>query len=545
MSNSRWDAARLLARILLGAWFLFAFTTGADAAPPTVWFTPLEHLVRKDGTQGGETDYFALFDPAAPWRTVAAHVAVFKIYPQLLQTASDAELQAMFANLAARHIALALETPILSGISTCGSAGDPPWPRLVSRLKRLNADLRLVAMVGPVTDGHTAVAASGPCHRSMDQIADDAAHTIQMMQSYYPELEFGEIESVGHGRSPTPDEIAAWLEAYKRRTGKPIRFLHTDVTWGGPWQAPLAAVARLCRAAGVPLGVIYKGDFSDLSNAAFTAHALREADEVEALLGGPPDQVVFQSWENFPRRALPESDPTTMTGLVMQYLRPPSHLTALPGGQVRLSGEGNRPAAGEMLAVQVHDPAPGTTLEDEIIAGIVPHRAVTARFLLHLDGGPSASGGIELTQPRFNQESGGAQPSSWTSQPLPTQPSPSGLWQNGALVVVDGGRTLNLVGPPFPVVADKPFSGQFDWQAEPAQEGTGYAAIVFAGPDGVEMRRTLLALRTSWRRAGVIRTGLDGSAALPLFSAKPGTLRRVEYAGSRMRRPVILSLDSR
>jgi hypothetical protein len=33
-----------------------------------------------------------------------------------------------------------------------------------------------------------------------------------------------------------------------------------------------------------------------------------------------PDAVVIQSWAAYPKHVLPETDPTTMTGLINQYL---------------------------------------------------------------------------------------------------------------------------------------------------------------------------------------------------------------------------------
>jgi hypothetical protein len=40
----------------------------------------------------------------------------------------------------------------------------------------------------------------------------------------------------------------------------------------------------------------------------------------QGTAGGNPDIVLFQSWELHPPRCLPETDPTTLTGVFEEYL---------------------------------------------------------------------------------------------------------------------------------------------------------------------------------------------------------------------------------
>ena len=97
------------------------------------------------------------------------------------------------------------------------------------------------------------------------------------------------------------------------------------------WPHALADVARQTRGAGIRFGVIYKGEPSDVSDVAFTTAALTHADEVEAVLAGQPDDVILQSWENYPRHALPDTDPGSMTGLLRAYQRGRTRLATIAG----------------------------------------------------------------------------------------------------------------------------------------------------------------------------------------------------------------------
>ena len=57
----------------------------------------------------------------------------------------------------------------------------------------------------------------------------------------------------------------------------------------------------------------------------------------EGMAGGPPDHVLFQSWTDKPDRVLPETDPTTFTGLVDGYFDDRAALGQVPGEPVNLA----------------------------------------------------------------------------------------------------------------------------------------------------------------------------------------------------------------
>ncbi len=57
---------------------------------------------------------------------------------------------------------------------------------------------------------------------------------------------------------------------------------------------------------------------------------------------------------------------------------------------------------------------------------------------------------------------------------------------------------LVLNGPQFPVTAGAAFTAKFSWHIPDEANSTGFAALIFGGPDGTEVARTVRNIRTTW-----------------------------------------------
>jgi hypothetical protein len=545
-------AARLALALSLAS-VTFMSERAHAAHLPRIWLAPMQLLQRPDGAQAGSTDYFAMFEPGAPWEFAATHVSVFKIYSDLLRDATDDQIRRVISGLAERNISLGLESPVLVDPSQCETVeGREAWViGLVARLKRLHGDLRTFAMVGPLIDGHSS-SRPGACHRSIPDVAAEAAHTVAAIRQFYPDLVVGEIEPIGHG-SDYPDwhELRGWLDAWAKASGKPLAFLHMDTVWGTPWHDDMREVASQTRKAGIRFGVIYKGDPSDLSDGAFTQDALQHADEVEGVLAGPPDDVILQSWENYPRHALPDTDFGTMTGLVRAYVRPHTQFSVEGSHRIRLIREDGAAVAGAKVIVDVHNPALGQTVERETIAGFVPHSATRALFALRVheecDCEPlpvtlSLSGYEFLQRAPMDNYHGDLY--SWSSRSA-TDVREIALSGVPALKIEAGSnRQILLNGPEFRVIADQPFALTFYTQVEPAGERTGYVALIFLGSNGIEIQRVPKFFLTSWKEFKKVLANSDGGFALPSMPIVSGSIVRLRFGGDIMNRPSVLLLDS-
>jgi hypothetical protein len=126
---------------------------GSEAA--TIWFAP------RNQPPIPAPDFMNLFQPNAPWPRAESHVKIFKLFPQFVNTASDADLLSVIVGLRQLNIALAIEygllnrnDPILCGGKgpQCGQVEGFDGDILANALAHLNslgANLQYVAMDEP------------------------------------------------------------------------------------------------------------------------------------------------------------------------------------------------------------------------------------------------------------------------------------------------------------------------------------------------------------------------------------------------------------
>ena len=322
----------MVATVCGGALASAAMAAGGRVTHPAeIWFSATEPPWRQ--VWGfPDNDYMALFQPSAPWDAAAEHLAVFEVSKRFVHDSSDATLAVVLDGLRRRHLRLSMQvTPLVAtracglGIEGHGPAGD--LTELALRLKRLHADLAAVRMDEPLWYGHAwkGSAKIAPCIKPIAELAQEAAAKLKALRTVYPGVSIYDIEPVGVPPAVAPDwhgDLQQWLAAYRRAMGEPLAGLHLDVVWGGGrWQAALGAVAALAKAEHARVGIIYDGSRTDPSDAAWLDDAQARYELIEGRLHLVPDQAVFQSWMDFPRRMLPDSARDSFTSLVVRYER--------------------------------------------------------------------------------------------------------------------------------------------------------------------------------------------------------------------------------
>lgn len=291
----------------------------ADAAPrtaPQIWLTPLSSAFSPDGK--GEPDVLALIASPAAWPRVSARTSVVKLYPYFVGHVPDAVLADICGALKRRKIGLALEARVLDKRSPCGGDGGDWTLGLLAKLKRDGGDLDYLAMDEPVL--HWKAAAG--CTATEADLARDVARKLASYRRVFPRLRFGDIEPVAldNGAKLTSAEILRFLDAYAAADGAPLAFFHADVVWTFPWLRRTLELMQEVHRRGMRFGVIYNGlDFA-ATDAAWSQEAVDHFTAFERAAGRSPDAAVFQTWVGHPARALPESDPTTLTGIAAAYL---------------------------------------------------------------------------------------------------------------------------------------------------------------------------------------------------------------------------------
>jgi hypothetical protein len=536
--------------------------TPALAQHPEIWLTPFAPYAPAGDPRRGAPDYLDLFKPNAPWAFTASRVKVFKIYRDQVILMPDDVLKNIFRGLAERNIALAMETNILVETSVCGSGIDKAKPitPVLERLKRLGADLRYLALNEPLAGGHLS---TGPndCRASVQAVAADVAESLKPLWQIYPDLLVGDIEPIGRlpGDSRDwPAELAQWIEAYRVATGRPLAFMHADTVWGRSWVDDLRRLSGVVRATAMPFGVIYNGDFSELSDSAWADDTAYYAGQVEDAQGLRPDQVIFQSWDRWPQHSLPDSDPTTITGIVRAYLRERTRLSSNGFDRVQLTDETGSPIANAVLGIEERDSPSNEPLALQRIAGEVPAGVSSALLAMRVNTEcqcPRRPAQFVISGFEYGEQNGkagyetarfGSDLKQWASELPNATTAPFANKKPVISVSASAEQQLSLNGPHFPVHAGAQFEARFAWYVHSQSSESGYLAVIFLGPDGIEKRRTLHRILTTWNRVNTIYSDVAGFVTIPSRYQKStsGGGFSVLFSGNSELRPTRLNIPN-
>ena len=297
-----------------------ALLATASASATEVWLAPLSDVTP---TNTGAADYPRFVTDPAAWADVAPHTAVFKIYPYFTGRSPDAELRGLIATLRDKKIALALEARVLSRVLGCdlrrGDGGEATI-HLMERIKRLGGVVAYLAMDEPLKHVTT-----GPkdCRPTLTDAARDAAENIRAYRRLFPGLRVGDIEPIGtwpHTETLLADNLA-WIRTYNDVAGEPLAFFHADVGWTTDWVGICAELQRDLADRHIPFGMIYNGEDQAPSAAAWASQARAHFHTFEDGARPAPDMAVIQSWVRYPDHALPDTDPDSLTGVELDYLR--------------------------------------------------------------------------------------------------------------------------------------------------------------------------------------------------------------------------------
>ena len=307
------------------------------ASNGAIWFHPMPPpSAGSTEPIAGSADFTQLFVAGAAWPKALAQTHVIGLYAGWVTLATDAVLDPIVAFLNANGIAIELEAPSLQATATCGTnvEGYAPYGTSIdgftlgylNRLKALNANVAYLKVDEPYWYGHVVAplsASPGACSFSIATVASEVASFTQLAHTVYPALAVGDVEPV-IAAGYTPDvvtDLSAWHTAYAAANGAPFPFFIADTDWSNPaWPTIDASLEAATHAQGLRFGIIYIGDMTDTTDAEWIGKAAARFTAFQVTGGNRPDFVLFQSWENHPLRCLPESDPTTFTGLLDSYL---------------------------------------------------------------------------------------------------------------------------------------------------------------------------------------------------------------------------------
>jgi hypothetical protein len=221
-------------------------------------------------------------------------------------------------------LALAVEAGPLDPPEDCGQgvegfAGVTEGLLIANRIQRAGGVIDLIAMDEPYYFGHF-YDGTNACFLTDEQIALGVDQFVQEMRVIFPEIIIGDTEPLSGPAGAS--EYQGWLVAFKAVTGYDLAFLHMDIDWSRQsWPEEVLSIAEFGQERGIPIGIIYTGNFQDSSDEIWISIAGERIKRYELEAGGQPDQVLFQSWNDKPDHALPESEPYSFTGLIQRYFK--------------------------------------------------------------------------------------------------------------------------------------------------------------------------------------------------------------------------------
>ena len=314
---------------------------GTLALPPAaaqagqIWFGGMDPVVAADrervgndpkGTYAG-LDFMNLFQPNAPWTRRALTIQVFKVSTQFLHRSTDEQLSTVINDLRRRHVALAVEAEIMSresqtqcGAGIPGNTGINVWRTIVDRVAHLGGKIDYVAFDEPVAFGHyNALRKDTACNYTIEELVRNIAPQIEVIKTAFPDAKFGDIEPVSGVSIGKTDDNMQFAKEFLRQTGVRLSFMHADIVWyEKTLRSQLVEWRRQLHEAGIGYGVIVNGSGIDKSDLQWTDHAIERYGLVTNDSAIKPDDYIFQSWGRYPALYLPETQPGTLTSVVVQ-----------------------------------------------------------------------------------------------------------------------------------------------------------------------------------------------------------------------------------
>jgi hypothetical protein len=279
--------------------------------------------VHPDRPYIGSEDFMALFEPDAPWQNAAERIQVFKLYGEwVAYQATDAELRQVVADLKRRGLALAVEAGPLDPPADCGQgiegfAGTEEGLNIARRIKAAGGVIDLIALDEPYFFAHF-YDGEKACHWPAEKVAGEVDEYIHTMRAEFPEVIIGDTEPLAGNADD--EAYKAWLDTFNQVNGYHLAFLHMDIDWSRiEWQQEVKAIEDHGREIGVPVGIIYTGNFIDKTDEAWLGAAGERVKKYELETGGQPAHVLFQSWNDKPDFVLPETSDYTFTQFINAY----------------------------------------------------------------------------------------------------------------------------------------------------------------------------------------------------------------------------------
>jgi hypothetical protein len=328
--------------------FIALAVVSATTAPasardsPQIWFTPLQGTVNESG--GGVSlsghDFPAMMRSPALWSHAASYLSEMSL--DIVHFAEgEIDLHKIIPWQRTLPFAIGGSGSVVFTAPRCspaseGLTGDRDYAReavlTLHTWKQAGGRLDYFVLDSPFYFGY--YAAQQACHFTVDDVAQRAAATVNLILRDFPNVQIVDAEG------PGPVTILQWeadysrfLSAFAHSSGRPIAWLAMDMHWsdswhtGYEWVRATRELTRFAHARGLRAGLIINADDPEFGR---SGRRLTESDWMRANRDHmqmardarlPLDAIIINSWMRFPQHNLPEVDPLAYTSLVTDAAR--------------------------------------------------------------------------------------------------------------------------------------------------------------------------------------------------------------------------------
>lgn len=235
----------------------------------------------------------------------------------------DQELRELFAAFRKMNIPFQLEVGAVKPWGKTGAEAFQKQQATWQRFLSLDATIHGLAMDEPLNccDTHLKM------ENALEYAATETAEFIALVRAKYPDWTIGDIEGFP---ALTANQVITWIdrleEKLKAKNVRGLDFMRLDVDWmhfvhntgKGSW-ADLKRIENHCRTKNIAFSLVYwDAGYNALSKRGYDDDLMWYVGCLQMMydyiaVGGNPDQVVVQSWNNCPKTFIPDNAPFTFT----------------------------------------------------------------------------------------------------------------------------------------------------------------------------------------------------------------------------------------
>jgi len=459
----------------------------------------------------GSADFFDLFSPGADWTEAAGRIDVFKLHAwQVRHYLNDAQLRLILTWLHDNRIPLMFESEPLQppDPDECDHTESFEGPydlEMARRIKDLGGTIAVVAIEEPYAFAHK-LEGPGACRYSVERIVDEVLLYVSEMRLIFPDVPVGSIEPIWQSPATTPADMELWLDTYQEQAGEPFAFLHIDPDWTRPdWAQVALEIEALADERGIPFGVLYNGGH-ETDAVSWLQATIQHVADFEAIAGGSPQHVAFQSWVDQPDRVLPDDDLGAFTSIINRYYGTPTTMRVEDeAGEItaELVDAAGAAMSGEPVRVALLPLAGAAQLHTT--SGLVPDAAQAAVIAIRVNVEDATPGEADVFLSSVEYEENGDGTNLVSNSGFADGLRDWGVYGDrlgDARVIRDdaGNRRLSLVADrseriwidstPFPVTPGAPYDFRAAFGVPEESIGTATVSVVFLADSEVQ-RRTI------------------------------------------------------